>query len=123
MFTYGDVLERAIQIIQRGNPPFSWSDHGECCPWCAASTAKGELDNEHGTGVSFSEALEDYLYGKVNEVDSDEPLVFARKALGQWNDIDLNSITREKAIEILSQAKSVIVIDAPNTAFGGSHGL
>jgi hypothetical protein len=122
MFTYVDVLERAIQIVQRGNPPFSWSDHGECCPWCAASIAKGELDNEHGTGVSFSHALEDYLYGEVNEVESDEPLVFARKALGQWNDIDLNSITREKAITILSQAKSVIVIDAPNTASSGQWG-
>lgn len=122
MFTYIDVLERAIQLVQRGNPPFSWSDHGECCPWCAASMAKGELDDENGTGVSVEFSFSQYFGCGFDEVESDEPLVFARKALGKWNDIDLNSITRDKAIEILSQAKSVIVIDAPNTASSGRRG-
>lgn len=122
MFTYVDVLDRAIQIINRGTPPFSWSDHGECCPWCAASIAKGELDDEHGTGVSVEFAFTQYFSGGFDEVESDMPLVFARKALGKWNDIDLDSIDKNKAIDILSQAKSVIVIDAPNTACSGLSG-
>ncbi len=112
MFTYVDVIERAIEIVNRGNPPFEWSDEGECCPWCAISTAKTELDTEHGTGLSFIEALSFFH----EEVASDEPLVFARKALAKWNDVDPYSITKVQAIEILLQAKKVIIIDASNTA-------
>lgn len=111
MFTYIDVIQRAIEIINRGNPPYTWSDHGDCCPWCAISTAKTELDEENNTGISISVALSQLLTGQFDEVDSDEPLVFARKALAKWNEIDLYSIDKIKAVEILTQAKSVIVLN------------
>jgi hypothetical protein len=111
VFTYVDVIERAIEIIQRDNSKYSWSDHGECCPWCAIAMAKGELDNENGNGIDTSIlALSQYLRDDFIEVESDGPLILARKTLEQWNDINPYSITKSKAIEILLQAKSVIIV-------------
>lgn len=110
MFTYVDVISRAIEIINRGEPPFSWSYEGGCCPWCAISKAKGELDVLAGTSLS----LLDTLRFMREEVESDDPLVFARHALAQWNDVDPCYIDKKQAIEILSQAKKVIVMDYEN---------
>lgn len=111
MFTYIDVILRAVQVIENGDAPFSWSDHGECCPWCAVAIAKNELDEVFGSGVSDGKAREDILSGEVEEVASDDPLIFARKALAKWEGVDPYSITKAQALDILAQAKSVIVID------------
>lgn len=113
-FTYVDVLERAVQIIQRGEPPFSWSNDGGCCPWCAAAEAKGELDEEHGTGISAQKAVYDFVFGP-EEVDSDQPLVFARKALGKWNGVDTSTLTKTKALKILREAKTIAIFDVTPT--------
>ena len=74
------VLKRAKDILDKRPLPESHSEHGEYCPFCAISLAKGQLDDEHETGISFSEAMHDMAFG-LTEYDSDLPLIEARKAI------------------------------------------
>ena len=71
-----DVILRAIEIIERGAPPYAWSDHGECCAFCAIATAKSELDEEGG--VPFPER-------PLEICESDLPLIEARNALARYS--------------------------------------
>ena len=103
MVTYIDIIEKAIEIISCGDPPFSWSSHGECCPWCAISKAASELT----ASLSPRDAI---LYWDI-ELESDKPLIFAREALNQWNGTDPYSVVKSQALDILSQAREIKVID------------
>lgn len=97
-FTCIDVLSRAIRLIEDKTPPFEWSDHGECCPWCAIATAKDELDNENGIALSMRAAL--YFWDR--EIESDKPMTDARKRLGKFNSIEDHLLNKDKALEILN---------------------
>ena len=79
-----DVLTRAKEILELGPLPDEWRGHGEYCPYCAIALAKSKLDDEHGTGLGFSESLAQTVYGIV-ETFEDLPLIEARESIG---DID-----------------------------------
>jgi hypothetical protein len=77
-FGVNEVLQRAIEILERGPLTGMWSEHGEWCPYCAIGLAKSELDEEHGTGLDPIDSAIFYYNG----VESDRPLIEARKKLG-----------------------------------------
>ncbi len=76
----GAVLKRAKEILDNGPLPEDHSEHGEWCPFCAIAMAKGQLDDEYGTGIDFSEAIYEMAFG-LTERGSDLPLIEAREAI------------------------------------------
>lgn len=96
-FTGRDVLQRAIDIITARELTDSCSSY---CPWCAIAAAKGELDDEHGTGLRGLDNLR-YYY---DELQSDAPLIEARVMMKQWNDTNPATCTREAALTIMTEA-------------------
>lgn len=102
MITSHDVLRRAVDIIARRD--HSWSSHGLCCPWCAISTAKSELDEEQSGGATWPELIEHWFDDRL---PSDQSLVEARKALAPWNDRDPFAMDQFTAETILLAAMDV----------------
>lgn len=99
MFTGNDVLRRASDILTVGPLTGKWAEHGEWCVYCAIALAKGQLDDEHGTGVSAGEAMKQVLTGII-EGPEDAPLVVARYRLAG---APIPS-TQQEAIDMLYQA-------------------
>ena len=76
-----EILSLAISIIEKGPLPESHSEHGEWCPYCAIALAKGQLDDERGTGLPIGECFRQAFSGFVL-TKSDAPLAEARGRLG-----------------------------------------
>ena len=76
-----DILKRAISIMRKGPLPRNDREHGKWCPYCAIAMAKGQLDDERGTGLPLDECFRQLLTG-FRLTKSDAPLDEARKKVG-----------------------------------------
>jgi len=101
MLTGLDVLRRAHEILTAG--PLS-NACAPYCPWCAIAKAKGQLDDEHGVGLDIAECV---LYWDI-DVESDRPLIEARRALASWNTVNIATLTQEASLEILEAAIQIL---------------
>lgn len=111
MYTPNDVLKTALTLIQDSQPPWAWSYHGPCCPFCAISQAKTLLDEKYGTGLPFAELLNQYSSAQFRVVASDAPLLEARNLLEQvilQNPLPIDQISREQSILFLHQASNLL---------------
>lgn len=93
-----DVLKRAHEILSAG--PLPEGACGDYCPWCAIAEAKSQLDKEHGSGLDLWGVV---IYWDV-ETPADRPLVEARMALSEWNNLGGAALTKEEALAILESA-------------------
>lgn len=98
-FNGKDVLERAEQILASG--PLEDHNCSDFCPWCAIAQAKGQLDKEHGTEKNFLTLI----LNLDTELESDKPLMEARIALKEFNEVDPRDISQKRALEIIRKAK------------------
>lgn len=99
-FDWRDVLKRTRKIIKgRGdNSPCAF---GRFCPRCCGAIAKGQLDDEHGSGLTGLSVLAN-LY---NDVPSDKPLNEARIRIAKVEPADKSkNLTREEALKIVDRA-------------------
>lgn len=96
-----DVLGRAISLVKKGPLPRNDRDHGMWCPYCFIAKAKGQLDDERGTGLTTSELWRQLGMG-FHLTESDAPLVGARKALGVINP----PFTKAKTLAALKSART-----------------
>lgn len=94
-----DVLKRALSIMRKGPLPRNDREHGKWCPYCAIAMAKGQLDNERGTGLPIGEVLRQLITG-IRLTESDAPLDNARKLIGVVN----APFTQKKTIDALKKA-------------------
>ena len=78
-----DVLRRARDILLKS--PLTGRDaiHGEYCPYCAISIAKGELDSEFNTGFTETESAMQLVSFQGFDFDNEEdgPLIEAKEML------------------------------------------
>jgi len=70
-----DIFEKAIELVGSGDYKNDCND--DECAYCAISTAKTELDEQHGTGASLMECI---LFPNGG-LGSDRPLESARNIL------------------------------------------
>lgn len=77
MITSKDVLQRAYELVSV--PPYLWSEHGECCIYCAIATAKTELDREYGDDMTPADWVLYLHTSAIHLKESDKPLVEAMK--------------------------------------------
>ncbi len=94
-----DVLKRAISIMRKGPLPRNDREHGKWCPYCAIAMAKGQLDDERGSGLPLDEVLRQLVTG-IRLTESDAPLDSARKLLGNVE----APFTQKKTIAALKKA-------------------
>lgn len=104
VFNGKDVINRAYKILKRGPLPEKDRADGDYCPWCALALAKGQLDQKYGTALDFLECL----YYMEEETPADMPLVEARRAMAQWNDVDLKSLTQLESLAMLKEARKLV---------------
>ena len=97
-----ELLTAAREIIEKGN---EIEEHPDC-PLCAIAWAKSEYDNAHGTGCDSELAVRDMLRNEVTEVDSDAPLIEARKRLKPFIPPEC-VFTKEISLRILDRAIGV----------------
>ena len=108
--TAKDILRRAQELI-RNNHEFEpiYTACQKFCPWCAASEAKGQLDEEYKTGISSLECLKQWMLytmdGQINELPEDAPLVGARMALKPFVDAYESPLTQEESLKLLRKAE------------------
>jgi hypothetical protein len=92
-----DILRRAMNILLKSPLTGSDAKHGEYCPYCAIAIAKGELDNEFDTGVTFMEALTQMVspLGFNFDNEEDRPLIEAKESLNTLNAKDPPYLKKE----------------------------
>jgi hypothetical protein len=92
-----DVLQKAIEIIESGDPPYEWSDCYECCPWCAIAEAHDAIQDEIGDTIPIGMALRDVAPHRFSVTRWDKPLIEARKLLHSWANIAYENMSKEEA--------------------------
>lgn len=103
--TATSVLRRALALIE--SPlPHTWAvclyALGPYCVRCALARAKGELDDEAGTGIPLHLAFADLVYGEARIHDTDAPLVEAGRYAHPL--IGSGKLSRKQAIAALTEA-------------------
>lgn len=100
------LLEKAIQLVESSEPPYSWSnpEHGNFCPYCALATS--EYESEHGTeeGKEGWELLNHLSYRNVHSISFSEGLTKASKEVSKILEAKYIRATKEGLLEVLHNA-------------------